>query len=117
MSETYKRFETVPVWAVPVWINEKEGKVQKSDLPLWSGNGLPPDVGTRIKITMNAIGFGTVKGYFVEHGWLGLLVEPEAPPKWWREQNKGECDRLCHIFGIEFKPARAYRPRVATTSS
>jgi len=53
---------------------------------------------------MNQLGPATVKGYFIEHGWLGLLCEFHDPPDWWKRQNAKEPGRLGHIFGTEFKP-------------
>jgi hypothetical protein len=82
--------------------------VRNRDVTKWGGiekNGTatPPTIGSKIYVTMNKLGPATVKGYFVEGGWLGILVKLSDPPKWWREQNKGEPGRLAHIFGPEFR--------------
>lgn len=73
---------------------------------LWGGEAPPPAIGTRIRVTMNSLGPGTVRGYFIEYDWLGLLVELHDPPEWWIKQNGTypRHTRLAHIFGIEFKP-------------
>jgi hypothetical protein len=70
--------------------------------PIWSGKEAPPAPGTPIRVTMNGLGLGTVQGYFVEYGYLGLLVRLVDPPKWWRLQNANDLSRLAHVFGIEF---------------
>ena len=55
----------------------------------WSGKSLTlPKVGDRIKVTMNGIGHGTVLGYFIEYGWLGLHVKPEVQPDWLVKQER-----------------------------
>jgi hypothetical protein len=40
-----------------------------------------------------------VLGYFVEHGYLGLEVQPVDPPEWYVRQNGA--DTPCHVFGAE----------------
>lgn len=64
----------------------------------WSGGKLPA-IGAMVKVAINQIGQARVRGYFVEHGWLGLLVVPVTPPAWYVKQNgRGTA---CHVFGTE----------------
>jgi hypothetical protein len=73
------------------------------DTPLWSGDGPPPRLGTRILVKMNGLGYGTVRGYFIESGWLGVHVELENPPDWWKKQTAGITGKRLWstVFGME----------------
>lgn len=103
MSEgNYQRFDALPVgWARYVATGDRNDPSGKHPMK-WSGKDDPPAVGAKVKVRMNNIGPGVVRGYFVEYGWLGVLVKPSKPPKWWREQTKDMADPLAHIFGAEF---------------
>ena len=58
-----------------------------------------PAVGTEINVAINSIGKAKVLKYFVEHGFIGLLVQPLNPPEWYiRQNNEGE---PCHVFPAE----------------
>ena len=78
------------------------------DVALWSSLGPLPRIGTRVRVTMNGLGPGIVRGYFTESGWLGLHVELTAPPAWWVKQvteaKRTGKRRWAHIFGVEFAP-------------
>lgn len=74
----------------------------------WSGGVRfpePPALGTRLCVSMNHLGIGTVVGYFVESGYLGVEVHPDAGqrPDWHIRQNG---DRHPHylVFGTEIRP-------------
>lgn len=69
----------------------------------WSGQIAIPMRGTRVYVRFNNFGPGVVRGYFVEHGWLGVYVEPDAPPEWWIEQQyrEGKVRQCCMAFGAE----------------
>jgi hypothetical protein len=54
----------------------------------WSADFPLPEIGERVVITMNTIGPAIVRGYFSEHGYLGLMTYATRPPKWLRDQNK-----------------------------
>lgn len=107
MTSTYRKLTEVPTYESPQYSDPKvatptnaaPGKI------LWGGKQEPPAIGSKVCVTMNSLGPGTVRGYFVEYDWLGLLVELHNPPKWWIEQNPAR--PLAHIFGIEFQPAQA----------
>lgn len=74
----------------------------------WSGKIKLPLKGERIYMSINAIGYGEVTGYFESEGWLGLMVKPEDPPDWWKKQNAKVRDAtvhhgLCCVFGLEIR--------------
>lgn len=107
MTNSYRELTEVPLYEVPQYddpkvatpANAAPGKV------LWGGKHEPPAIGSKVRVTMNGLGRGTVRGYFVECDWLGLLVELHNPPQWWAKQNPQR--PLAHIFGIEFALAQA----------
>ena len=61
-----------------------------------------PPIGAIVHVRFNGIKAARVERYFVEHGFLGLLVKPLAPPEWFVKQNgRGS---TCHVFGTEVDP-------------
>lgn len=72
----------------------------------WS-NAHQPEIGDRVKITFNGLGTGTVKGFFVESGWLGVVVQPDEGqrPQWHIDQFKrnGYTFTGYQVFGAEVK--------------
>ena len=64
----------------------------------WVSTKPIPAVGTEINVAINSIGKAKVLKYFVEHGFIGLLVQPLNPPTWYAKQN-GEDP--CHVFPAE----------------
>jgi len=54
----------------------------------WSAPFPLPNVGDRVYITLNNIGWGTVKGYFSEAGFLGCMTLAENPPEWLVKQRE-----------------------------
>ena len=73
----------------------------------WVCNKPLPSVGTEVNVTINGIGRSVVEKYFVEHGFIGLIVQPQNPPTWYREQNKSTKESAlydwthCHVFPAE----------------
>ena len=57
-----------------------------------------PAVGSEVNVKINGIGRSKVLKYFVEHGFIGLLVQPQDPPAWYLKQNG---DDPCHVFPAE----------------
>jgi len=53
---------------------------------------------------MNGIGRSKVLKYFVEHGFIGLLVQPIDPPAWYIKQNGA--NEPCHVYTPETKQLR-----------
>lgn len=64
----------------------------------------PPPIGTRVLVKFNKLGTGTVQGYFIEHGWVGVHVLPDQRPEWHMKQN-GPAANYYLVFGIEIAPA------------
>jgi len=69
----------------------------------WSDNLPPPSIGAKTRAPGD-LGEGQVVGYFSEHGYLGVLIRLDAPPKWFVEQNGATTP--CHIYGAELRRAR-----------
>ena len=67
----------------PQVYHDAEGKPMK-----WSGRFPIPAIGQRIYITMNRIGWATVKGYFESCGFVGVMTLAENPPDWLKKQRK-----------------------------
>lgn len=72
----------------------------------WS-NQQAPKIGDRVKVTMNGLGVGTITGFFVESGWLGVIVQPDEGqrPKWHVDQFKRNKYEFIgyQVFGAEIK--------------
>jgi hypothetical protein len=83
-----------PTWT-PNTENAPEGVAK------WSGNGSPPWLGDTVDVTMNSLGKGTVKGFFVQSGFLGVGVELKSPPEWYKKQNNG--NPIARVFGAEVR--------------
>lgn len=95
----YAEFTTCPTWSAPIRNEEGDTTNVGEGAPVWSGVNHPPAVGSIVRVTINDIGLAEVLGYFVESGWLGLLVRPSNPPEWYvKKNNPGS---ICHVFGIE----------------
>ena len=66
-----------------------------------------PSVGSEVTVKINGIGVSKVLKYFVEHGFIGLVVQPVNPPDWYRMQNESKTDSAlydwepCHVFPAE----------------
>ena len=73
----------------------------------WVSNKPMPLIGTEVNVTINGIGRSVVKKYFVEHGFIGLLVQPLNPPDWYKTQNASTKDsdlydwQPCHVYPAE----------------
>tara|TARA_R110000824_G_scaffold369091_1_gene558513 strand:+ start:579 stop:926 length:348 start_codon:yes stop_codon:yes gene_type:complete len=65
----------------------------------WITNKPIPAVGSEVNVKINSIGRAKVLKYFVEHGFIGLLVQPLNPPTWYIKQNGA--DDPCHVFPAE----------------
>ena len=72
--------------------------------PQWISRKAIPAVGETINVRINSIGASVVKKYFVEHGFLGLLVQPINPPSWYIKQNG--VDEPCHVYPAEVEELR-----------
>ena len=65
----------------------------------WVSTKPIPAIGSEVNVTINGIGRSKVLKYFVEHGFIGLVVQPQNPPTWYIKQNGA--DELCHVFPAE----------------
>jgi len=56
----------------------------------WSAKFPLPQLGQRIYVTMNSIGWATVKGFFESAGFVGVMTLAENPPQWLKKQRESE---------------------------
>jgi hypothetical protein len=85
------------------WSWRTEANATDTSVLKYGGHFLPR-VGARVRVDMNKFGWGTVTGYFVVHGWLGVEVMVDRPPAWWvrqRKQSHKPIDVSVHFFGID----------------
>ncbi len=97
----YQQMETLPEWKQGV-VNEKgfiDADHSGNSVPVWSGKFDPPAIGGRVFVRINSLGPATVIGYFTQDGYLGLRVQHDDAPEWYRKQNGGNVPG--HVFGIE----------------
>lgn len=81
---------------------DKAPTPETADAYLWSRLTSPPRIGTRVHVVVNAMGWGTVVSYFVEHGYLGVRVKLETEPEWHAKQCAGTKNAgHCLVFGAE----------------
>jgi hypothetical protein len=64
----------------------------------WSGRFPIPQIGDEVTVNMNGLGPGTVIGYFIEYGYLGLYVKLFERPEWHIRQTTND---YCMPFGID----------------
>jgi hypothetical protein len=65
----------------------------------WGSDKPIPAVGSEVNVKINGIGRSTILKYFVEYGFIGLLVQPQNPPTWYIKQNGA--DEPCHVYPSE----------------
>ena len=65
----------------------------------WGSDKPIPAVGSEVNVKINGIGRSKVLKYFVEYGFIGMLVQPFDPPAWYIKQNGA--DEPCHVFPAE----------------
>lgn len=86
---------------LPDWKYNDQGNAVPGEPLRWSAKTPPPALGRRVNA--GHFGWGTIRGYFLEHGYLGVEVELEKPPAWlvkqWRAKGKG--GNLARLFGID----------------
>lgn len=71
-------------------------------LPLglnWTGTEPIPAPGARIKVRVNSLGLGTVRGFFALDNYLGLAVELDQLPQWFIQAYPGQT--LVYAYGRE----------------
>lgn len=67
----------------------------------WSGRAAVPKIGETVIVWINDIGNSSVVGYWLEAGWIGLVVKPKTPPEWYVRQNG--IGAICVVFGAEIR--------------
>ena len=77
---------------VPIDLRDK-------DVLKWAGTFVP-NIGERVRVSMNGLGAGTVCSYFHEHGYVGVEVQLENAPAWHKIQRP---TGRCLVFGTEIK--------------
>ena len=65
----------------------------------WVSKQPIPAVGSEVNVKINSIGRSKVLKYFVEYGFIGMLVQPFNPPAWYIKQNGA--DEPCHVYPAE----------------
>ncbi len=80
-------------------ISRPKGTYTEFEQLQWVSNKPLPAVGTEVEVKINSIGRSKVLKYFVEHGFIGLVVQPQNPPTWYVKQNGA--DEPCHVFPAE----------------
>lgn len=95
---SYQEFDALPQFEHAVFENGKR-LASVTGNPFWSRPEQPPEVGDIVEVRINSIGLARVIGYFVQDGYLGLLVKPFDPPDWYIRQNGYFATG--HVFGAE----------------
>ena len=91
----------------------KEKEYKEFEKLRWVCKNPIPAVGSKVNVKINGIGESTVLRYFVEYGFIGLLVQPIDPPAWYRKQNESKTDSAlydwepCHVFPAECEELQA----------
>ena len=80
-------------------VSRPKGTYTEFEQLQWVSNKPLPAVGTEVEVKINSIGRSKVLKYFVEHGFIGLVVQPQNPPTWYLKQNGA--DEPCHVFPAE----------------
>lgn len=70
----------------------------------WVSTKSIPAIGSKLNVKINGIGESIVKKYFVEYGFIGMLVTPQNPPAWYIKQNGEGAD--CHVYPAETEELR-----------
>lgn len=97
----YQVLDALPTFEQAKWTEDGKRVPSVSGMPAWSNAVQPPATGNIVNVRMNGIGLSEVVGYFVEDGYLGLLVKPFDPPEWYVAQNG--YDATGHAFGAEIE--------------
>ena len=88
-------------------ISRPKGTYTEFEQLQWVTTKPIPAVGSEVEVKINGIGRSKVLKYFVEHGFIGLVVQPTNPPDWYKNQNKSTLDSAlydwdaCHVFPAE----------------
>lgn len=97
------RLESTPSGMVCIKPDEVGGESPLPTAPKWVASAdfpTPPPIGARVRVRINGLGVGTVFGYFVEGGWIGVRVLPDVLPEWYADQH-GPARTYCLAFSAE----------------
>ncbi len=101
--------ETVPAWeGVNVGADKLPLPAKGLDNARWGGSHDVPAIGARVRVTYNGLGAGTVSAYFTEGGFLGLIIDLDAPA--FGGMAKPGHSARAHAFGTEFEPLTMAQP-------
>ena len=84
-------------------ISRPKGTYTEFEQLQWVANKTLPPVDSEVTVKVNGIGVSKVLKYFVEHGFIGLVVQPIDPPEWYRKQNASTTDSAgdtCQLFTV-----------------
>lgn len=95
----------LPVAEMPKYVRRVGSERPYADA-LWTGVGDPPRFGDRVTVTINRLGPGTVTGYAVVEGYLGVMikVDDDTRPEWHKTQNPKN------------QPSLAFGPEIMATN-
>ncbi len=99
-------FEKIHVSTFPAHIYDRDKPIENTR---WSGTMPLPSKGDRVFVRINTLGPGTIRGFFMEHGYLGVYVNLENPPETYLRQNGG-ANIPTMVFGSEIQPIPAAKP-------
>jgi hypothetical protein len=95
--------DTLPLWQKAIW--DGDTVLNGGPAPRWSSDlAVPPPIGTRVRVNFNEFGYGNVVKYFIESGWLGVVVKIDKQPAWHLKQNGPDTRILCFGTEIELVP-------------
>ena len=88
-------------------IEQPVGSYTEFEKLAWVSTKAIPAIGTKLNVKINGIGESIVKKYFVEYGFIGMLVQPLDPPAWYIKQNGA--DEPCHVYPAETEELRVVK--------
>ena len=85
-------------------VEQPVGSYTEFEKLAWASTKAIPAIGSKLNVKINGIGESIVKKYFVEYGFIGMLVTPQNPPAWYIKQNGADSE--CHVFPAECEELR-----------
>ena len=85
-------------------VEQPVGSYTEFEKLAWISTKAIPAIGSKLNVKINGIGESIVKKYFVEYGFIGMLVTPQNPPAWYINQNGEGAD--CHVYPAECEELR-----------
>ena len=85
-------------------VEQPVGSYTEFEKLAWISTKAIPAIGSKLNVKINGIGESIVKKYFVEYGFIGMLVTPQNPPAWYISQNGEGAD--CHVYPAECEELR-----------